>query len=103
MSTSYWTRAIEEARQRQQQGQVPFTKEQIEKSSSWLTCSFGETDSELMGSLGMPRDAVLFNLGICFYDAVRNQRVSLAAMLIDEIEYRIAGVLAKLDQQQEND
>ena len=99
-STPYWTRVIDEARERVARGENAFSNEHMYEANSWVTCACGKQDSriprnEKFGSRlgGEPKDRTLYMLGTEFWEAVECHDIDQAEVLLDKIEFRAAQVI----------
>ncbi len=92
--TPYWTKVIEEARERHATGVPPFTTEQKALSWEWVTCACGKQDSRIpRNEEGEPLDDELDNLGNEFYAAVDDDDIDKAEKYLAKIELRSAQIL----------
>lgn len=100
--TPYWTRVIERAKQRKREGLQPFTKGQISKSATWVTCACGKQDpliprqpkDAMFGPV--PIDQELRVAGSDFSVAVGRGDTSWAETILARIERRSAQILKGL-------
>lgn len=91
-----------------------FTREDIGKAYDWVDCACGKQDPRIPRYsqeewlrlekthpnnnkyTNAPKDRVLFNLGMQFAEAVENDEVSVARIILDKIERRSALLLLRI-------
>jgi len=97
--TPYWTRVINNAIKRKDEGRVPFTREHDRRAMNWVTCACGQQDPRLHDEDGRPRDPELEILACTFAgyvdEAGGDPRQAMETLL--EIEARAVVLLAEME------
>jgi len=99
--TPYWTRVINNALKREDEGKRAFTEEHRKLAGSFVTCACGKQDPRLLDTQGggfhSPHDDALRWLGFEFSGAVRIDDPSWALKVLLKIEARAGMLVAGME------
>jgi hypothetical protein len=76
-----------------------FRPADVKAAQTWVTCACGEQDPRIPRNKEAgyrPKDTILYDLGLDFFDAVNANHCDDADLILMQIEHRSAEILASL-------